>query len=123
MLSLTILRIASDRSPLTEPSGTPGISASHSARALPKHVARFFDIAEPTGKAHVKAIFRKIGASNRTQAAIWALNHGHFERLNGVAQDIAASPSVKKTRGPNPKVTVIQHGPIEEEMSNYLDQY
>jgi two-component system, NarL family, nitrate/nitrite response regulator NarL len=55
-----------------------------------KHVARFFDIAEPTVKAHVKAIFRKIGASNRTQAAIWALNHGHFEGLNGVAQDISA---------------------------------
>jgi two-component system, NarL family, nitrate/nitrite response regulator NarL len=26
-----------------------------------KHVARFFNIAEPTVKAHVKAIFRKIG--------------------------------------------------------------
>jgi len=37
-----------------------------------KHIARFFDIAEPTVKAHVKAIFRKIGASNRTLAAIWA---------------------------------------------------
>lgn len=40
-----------------------------------KHVARFFKIAEPTVKAHVKAIFRKIGATNRTQAAIWALNN------------------------------------------------
>jgi two-component system, NarL family, nitrate/nitrite response regulator NarL len=44
-----------------------------------KHVARFFNIAEPTVKAHVKAIFRKIGASNRTQAAIWALNNRLFE--------------------------------------------
>jgi two-component system, NarL family, nitrate/nitrite response regulator NarL len=44
-----------------------------------KHVARFFNIAEPTVKAHVKAIFRKIGASNRTQAAIWAVNHRLFE--------------------------------------------
>ncbi|PAY06781.1 hypothetical protein CK489_28440 [Bradyrhizobium sp. UFLA03-84] len=40
-----------------------------------KHVARFFGIAEPTVKAHVKAIFRKIGATNRTQAAIWAVNN------------------------------------------------
>jgi two-component system nitrate/nitrite response regulator NarL len=40
-----------------------------------KHVARFFNIAEPTVKAHVKAILRKIGASNRTQAAFWAVNH------------------------------------------------
>jgi two-component system, NarL family, nitrate/nitrite response regulator NarL len=44
-----------------------------------KHVARFFNIAEPTVKAHVKAIFRKIGASNRTQAAIWAVNHRLFD--------------------------------------------
>ena len=28
-----------------------------------KHVARFFKIAEPTVKAHVKAIFRKIGTN------------------------------------------------------------
>jgi two-component system, NarL family, nitrate/nitrite response regulator NarL len=45
-----------------------------------KHVARFFKIAEPTVKAHVKAIFRKIGANNRTQAAIWALNNHLIER-------------------------------------------
>jgi two-component system nitrate/nitrite response regulator NarL len=44
-----------------------------------KHVARFFSIAEPTVKAHVKAIFRKIGASNRTQAAMWAVNNRLFE--------------------------------------------
>jgi two-component system nitrate/nitrite response regulator NarL len=44
-----------------------------------KHIARFFDIAEPTVKAHVKAIFRKIGVSNRTLAAIWALEHRLFD--------------------------------------------
>jgi two-component system, NarL family, nitrate/nitrite response regulator NarL len=44
-----------------------------------KQVARFFGIAEPTVKAHVKAILRKIGASNRTQAAIWAFNHRLFD--------------------------------------------
>jgi two-component system nitrate/nitrite response regulator NarL len=48
-----------------------------------KHVARYFSIAEPTVKAHVKAIFRKIGANNRTQAAIWALNHKLFDDMNG----------------------------------------
>lgn len=51
-----------------------------------KHVARHFSIAEPTVKAHVKAIFRKIGASNRTQAAIWALNRGLFDQQNGTSQ-------------------------------------
>ena len=54
-----------------------------------KHVARFFRIAEPTVKAHVKAIFRKIGASNRTQAAIWALNHKLFDGLNGNSHTIS----------------------------------
>jgi two-component system nitrate/nitrite response regulator NarL len=44
-----------------------------------KRVALFFNIAEPTVKAHVKAIFQKIGASNRTQVAIWALNKRLFE--------------------------------------------
>jgi two-component system, NarL family, nitrate/nitrite response regulator NarL len=49
-----------------------------------KHVARFFNIAEPTVKAHVKAILRKLGASNRTQAAMWAVNHRLFEHPYGV---------------------------------------
>jgi two-component system nitrate/nitrite response regulator NarL len=40
-----------------------------------KHIARLFRITEPTVKAHVKGILRKTGANNRTQAAIWALNH------------------------------------------------
>jgi len=50
-----------------------------------KQVARFFEIAEPTVKAHVKAIFTKIGASNRTQAAIWALNHRLFDGADSAA--------------------------------------
>ena len=37
-----------------------------------KVIARQFDITEATIKVHVKAILRKIGASNRTQAAMWA---------------------------------------------------
>jgi two-component system nitrate/nitrite response regulator NarL len=53
-----------------------------------KHVARFFKIAEPTVKAHVKAIFRKIGANNRTQAAIWAMNNRLFEQGDGVSHDL-----------------------------------
>ena len=37
-----------------------------------KLIARQFDVAEATVKVHVKAILRKIGATNRTQAAMWA---------------------------------------------------
>jgi two-component system nitrate/nitrite response regulator NarL len=50
-----------------------------------KQVARYFEIAEPTVKAHVKAIFAKIGASNRTQAAIWALNRRLFDSADSAA--------------------------------------
>lgn len=53
-----------------------------------KHVARFFKIAEPTVKAHVKAILRKIGATNRTQAAIWALNHRLFDHAGDVQGEL-----------------------------------
>ncbi len=49
-----------------------------------KQAARFFRIAEPTVKAHVKAILRKIGANNRTQAAIWAFNHRLFDHAGDV---------------------------------------
>ena len=41
-----------------------------------KVIARKVDAAEATVKVHIKAILRKIGVKNRTQAAIWALNQG-----------------------------------------------
>ena len=40
-----------------------------------KTIARTLDIMEATVKVHVKAILRKTGVQNRTQAAIWALGH------------------------------------------------
>jgi two-component system, NarL family, nitrate/nitrite response regulator NarL len=40
-----------------------------------KVIARQFDVTEATVKVHVKAILRKIGAANRTQAAMWASQH------------------------------------------------
>lgn len=48
-----------------------------------KVIARELGVAEATVKVHIKAILRKVKASNRTQAAIWAT--GHF----GLAQDNA----------------------------------
>lgn len=41
-----------------------------------KIIARDLGITDATVKVHLKAALRKIGASNRTQAAIWALKHG-----------------------------------------------
>ena len=46
-----------------------------------KIIARKLDIAEATVKVHVKAILRKIRVQNRTQAAIWAMNHGALARV------------------------------------------
>jgi two-component system nitrate/nitrite response regulator NarL len=43
-----------------------------------KAIARKNDIAEATVKVHVKAILRKIRVNNRTQAAIWAMNHDSY---------------------------------------------
>jgi two-component system nitrate/nitrite response regulator NarL len=40
-----------------------------------KLIARDLHIAEATVKVHVKAILRKIGVRNRTQAAMWAVKN------------------------------------------------
>jgi two-component system nitrate/nitrite response regulator NarL len=40
-----------------------------------KTIARNLNMAEATVKVHLKALLRKINARNRTQAAIWGMNH------------------------------------------------
>jgi two-component system nitrate/nitrite response regulator NarL len=48
-----------------------------------KHIARELNIAEATVKVHVKSLLRKIRVNNRTQAAMWAINHvGPIARQN-----------------------------------------
>jgi two-component system, NarL family, nitrate/nitrite response regulator NarL len=42
-----------------------------------KTIARELGITETTVKVHLKSLLRKINVSNRTQAAIWALNNGY----------------------------------------------
>jgi DNA-binding NarL/FixJ family response regulator len=47
------------------------------ARGLPnKLIARELDISEKTVKAHLTSIFRTIGVTDRTQAALWAERNG-----------------------------------------------
>lgn len=41
-----------------------------------KMIARECKITEATVKVHMKSILRKIQATNRTQAAVWAIEHG-----------------------------------------------
>ena len=43
-----------------------------------KEIARDLDVQEPTIKLHVKTLYRKIGAANRTQAALIAKEEGLF---------------------------------------------
>jgi two-component system nitrate/nitrite response regulator NarL len=40
-----------------------------------KQIANELHIAEGTVKVHVKAVFKKVGARNRTDAAVWALHN------------------------------------------------
>jgi two-component system, NarL family, nitrate/nitrite response regulator NarL len=44
-----------------------------------KRIARTWAVAEATVKVHMKSILRKIHVANRTQAAIWALEHGYCD--------------------------------------------
>jgi len=48
-----------------------------------KMIANHLNITEATVKVHLKSLLRKINASNRTQAAIWALNNGIGGELAG----------------------------------------
>ncbi|PWC36330.1 response regulator transcription factor [Azospirillum sp. TSO35-2] len=55
-----------------------------------KMIANHLNITEATVKVHLKSLLRKINASNRTQAAIWALNNGIGGELAG-ANVVAAA--------------------------------
>ncbi|WP_404392021.1 response regulator [Humibacillus xanthopallidus] len=50
---------------------------SHVARGLAnKQIARTLGISERTVKVHLGNVFRRIGVSDRTSAALWARDHG-----------------------------------------------
>lgn len=46
-----------------------------------KVISKRMEISEATVKVHVKAVLRKLRVKNRTQAAIWAANHGMRGRV------------------------------------------
>ncbi|WP_119678549.1 LuxR C-terminal-related transcriptional regulator [Indioceanicola profundi] len=59
-----------------------------------KMIANHLNITEATVKVHLKSLLRKINASNRTQAAIWALNNGiggEFAGAGNVPQQASAA--------------------------------
>jgi two-component system, NarL family, nitrate/nitrite response regulator NarL len=59
-----------------------------------KVIARQYGLAEATVKVHLKAVLRKIGKQNRTQAAIWAMENGHSERVSEERRIVSDAPSV-----------------------------
>ena len=76
-------RSIADPHPVLQVEGGPRLSQSETRilRRLVdgdsnKAIARKLGAAEATVKIHVKAILRKIRVSNRTQAAVWAMNIG-----------------------------------------------
>jgi two-component system nitrate/nitrite response regulator NarL len=54
-----------------------------------KQIAYELKISDGTVKVRLKAILKKIHVRNRTQAAIWALNHGLARDLGSSAQRVA----------------------------------
>lgn len=48
------------------------LADGHSNKAIAKELS----ITEATVKVHLKTVLRKLGATNRTQVAIWAVQHG-----------------------------------------------
>jgi two-component system, NarL family, nitrate/nitrite response regulator NarL len=81
-----------ERAELNDPRGRYGLTANNHRVQLShrehqvlvclargesnKAIARLCHISEATVKVHLKAILRKTNARNRTQAAIWAIEHG-----------------------------------------------
>src|SRR5258708_2288364 len=59
-----------------------------------KQIAYELKISDGTVKVHLKAILKKIRVQNRTQAAIWAMNHGISRNLaakRAAAAEIASA--------------------------------
>lgn len=60
-------------------------------------------LSESTVKVHLRNILRKLGASNRTQAAIWALRNGIFGHHRARYPDTAECPGDGLSR-PSPNI-------------------
>lgn len=59
-----------------------------------KVISKRMSISEATVKVHVKAVLRKLRVKNRTQAAIWAANHGMRGGVVEVEPQLTADISI-----------------------------
>jgi two-component system, NarL family, nitrate/nitrite response regulator NarL len=55
-----------------------------------KMISRELQISEATVKVHVKLLLKKLNVTNRTQAAIWAVNNGIASKESNAARPAAA---------------------------------
>jgi two-component system, NarL family, nitrate/nitrite response regulator NarL len=88
-LMASVLTAARTTEPAAAKAGTPFKGLSPREVQILRHlmtgrsnkaIARALEISEATVKVHLKALLRKVQASNRTQAAIWAMNNGIAEQ-------------------------------------------
>jgi two-component system nitrate/nitrite response regulator NarL len=70
-----------------------------------KLIARQYGLSEATIKVHLKSVLRKIGKHNRTQAAIWAIEHGLRDH-HSEGSIIPDAPSSSRDDGLPPVTTV-----------------
>jgi two-component system, NarL family, nitrate/nitrite response regulator NarL len=65
------------------------LADGHSNKAIAKELS----ITEATVKVHLKTVLRKLGATNRTQVAIWAVQHGLTNNGSNSAKNGRAKPA------------------------------
>jgi two-component system, NarL family, nitrate/nitrite response regulator NarL len=75
-----------------------------------KEIARLFNITESTVKVHLKALLRKIGARNRTQAAIWAVGRDYLAPSSST-QSAEHSLRPTATESVRPLTSKLGHAP------------
>jgi DNA-binding NarL/FixJ family response regulator len=63
-----------------------------------KAIARQYRLSEATIKVHLKAVLRKLGKHNRTQAAIWAIENGVCDSLSEHESIVSDAPSLATGR-------------------------
>lgn len=66
-----------------------------------KVISRHFLISEATVKVHVKAILRKIGVQNRTQAAIWAMGDRDDVGFTNAEAGSCSQPKLGNSHSPS----------------------
>ena len=91
--------IAVDSGPRAEPQGPPAIGltprethvvAMIAAGAPNKEIARQLELSMNTVKSHIRTAYRAMGVTSRTQAVLWAVDHGVTAPWVAVRDEVAS---------------------------------